>query len=179
MVCPRCVDSVADILKDLNLKIDHIELGKVILHDKIEEDVQKKLSSKLNQRGFELLDDKNAILVNKIKSFVINSIHYNKENSELNFSDQLSNHLNREYSSISRLFSSVEGITLEQFIIRHKIERSKELLTYNENSLKEIAHSLGYSSVSHLSSQFKKVTGMSPTEFKKMIQKNRSSLDSL
>ncbi len=179
MVCPRCVNSVRNILLELKLTYNKIELGKVELAEIPITNQQKLLSQKLEELGFELLDTKEGKLINAIKTYLVEHIHYGKHQSKQNISDALSQHLNREYSALSKTFSKVEGITIEKYIVYQKVERIKELLSYDERSITEIAYKLNYSSSAHLSSQFKKVTGMSPSQFKKMSSKNRNSLDSI
>jgi AraC-like DNA-binding protein len=179
MVCPRCIDVVNDICEELNIPLKHIQLGKIECNSEINENIKSKLSEKLTERGFELLQDKNQKTIEQIKTIVVTQIHHTKEQLTTNFSVYLSEKLHQEYSSLSRLFSSVEGMTIERFILKQKIERVKELLFYKEYTLSEIAFQMNYSSVAHLSAQFKKETGMSPSEFKKLKAPNHKSLDSL
>ena len=177
MVCPRCIESVGEVFSNLNIEVNTIELGKVITLNEVEDVEKKQLQEKLKLRGFELLQDKNSKLISQIKAIIIEQIHHKNEELNVNFSTFLSNQLHHEYSSLSKLFSSVEGITIERFVIKQKVERVKELLFYNQLTLSEIAFQVGYSSVAHLSSQFKKEIGMSPTEFKKLRNPNLKSLD--
>ena len=179
MVCPRCIDVVKDIYEELNIPIKHIQLGKVESNKEISDDVKSKLGNCLAKRGFELLQDKNQKTIEQIKNIVITQIHHSKEQLTSNFSVYISEKLHQEYSSLSRLFSSVEGITIERFILKLKIEHVKELLFYKEYTLSEIAFQMDYSSVAHLSAQFKKETGMSPSEFKKLKGPNYHPIDSL
>ncbi len=179
MVCPRCIDVVKDICEELNIPLKHIQLGKIESTSEINENIKSKLSERLTERGFELLQDKNQKTIEQIKTIVVTQIHHTKEQLTMNFSVYLSEKLHQEYSSLSRLFSSVEGMTIERFILKQKIERVKELLFYKEYTLSEIAFQMNYSSVAHLSAQFKKETGMSPSEFKKLKAPNHQSLDSL
>lgn len=179
MVCPRCIDVVNDICEELNIHLKHIQLGKIESTSEINQNIKSKLSEKLTERGFELLQDKNQKTIEQIKTIVVTQIHHTKEQLTTNFSVYLSEKLCQEYSSLSRLFSSVEGMTIERFILKQKIERVKELLFYKEYTLSEIAFQMNYSSVAHLSAQFKKETGMSPSEFKKLKTPNHQSLDSL
>jgi AraC family transcriptional regulator len=179
MVCPRCITAVQIIFQDLGLNFSSIKLGEVILNQPITKGEQTALSKRLIKSGFEFLEDKNSTIISKIKSLVISQIHYPKESLKINYSSFLSTELNQEYSVLSKLFSSVEGITIEKFIVSQRIEKVRELLVYNQLSLKEIAYQLNYSSVAHLSNQFKKETGMTPTLFKSLNQKSRKSLDSL
>ena len=180
MVCDRCKLVVRQELEKLGLHPEKVVLGEVVISDEISPEVQQVLDESLRRLGFERIDDRKARLVETIKSTVIELIHHGDPGSrKFNWSDILSDRLNYEYNYLSNLFSSVEGITLEQYIIRQKIERVKELLLYDEFTLSEIAHKLGYSSVAHLSGQFKKITGFTPSDLKKSreIEKNRKSLD--
>ena len=180
MVCDRCKMVVQQELAKLGLIPDKIALGEVTIQGDITPQVQKKLDDALMAVGFERIDDKKARLIESIKNAVIELIHYqDPKTRKLNWSDLLADRLHYEYNYLSNLFSSVEGMTLEQYIIRQKIEKVKELLFYDELTLSEIAHKLGYSSVAHLSGQFKKVTGFTPSELKKAreIDQNRKPLD--
>ena len=178
MVCPRCIESVTDLLQNANLDIVHVELGRAIVNNKLAQETLLKLGEQLRERGFELLQDNTQKLIDQIKTEIINIIHYNKDiEGHVNISSHISKVLGYDYSYLSNLFSSVEGITIEKYLIRQKIERVKELLVYNELSLKEIAWDMGYSSVQHLSNQFKKITGLSPSEFKKLRTLERKPLD--
>ena len=179
MVCPRCIDTVKDILDDLNIETSSIELGEVHTPNNITGDQKSQLEELLAARGFELLQDQKSKLIGQIKAIIVDQIHHNKEALNINFSTLIADKLHQEYSSLSRLFSSVEGVTIERFILKQKVERVKELIFYNELTLSEIAHQMDYSSVAHLSAQFKKETGMTPTAFKKMRNPGRQSLDQL
>lgn len=179
MVCPRCITTVGNIFKEQNVEISYIQLGELTTVIKISESKKMALGRALVNSGFELLEDNKSKLIGRVKSIIIDQIHYQSENLKINFSSFLAEKLNHEYSSLSRLFSSVEGITIERFILKQKIERVKELLFYKEYTLSEIAFQMDYSSVAHLSTQFKKETGMSPSEFKKLKGPNHQSLDSL
>lgn len=179
MVCPRCLESVKQVFQELEIEVVEILLGAVSTTQKISPTQKKLLQSKLAERGFELLDDKNTKLINEIKSTIIQVIHYQKEASLVNFSDLLSSKLNYDYAYLSRLFSAVEGRTIERFVLAQKIEKVKEFLTYDELTLSEIAFQMHYSSTAHLSTQFKKITGMSPSAFKKLQNQKRQSLDEL
>jgi AraC family transcriptional regulator len=168
MVCDRCVMVVNQELEKLGIKPEQVTLGEVTLAEELDEDKLRDLDEALEKVGFERIDDRRARLIENIKKHVIESIHHRRpEDRKLNWSTILSEKLHYDYNYLSSLFSSVEGITLEQYIIRQKIEKVKELLFYDELSLTEIADRLGYSSVAHLSGQFKKVTGFSPSELKK------------
>jgi AraC family transcriptional regulator len=178
MVCTRCIMAVSKVLADLDLHPMHIELGMVDLAEQeIPPEKIFKLDNSLLDLGFEKIDDRKSRLIEKIKTTVINHIQQSGEEPALNWSSLISDKLHYEYNYLSNLFSSVEGITLEQYILRQKIEKVKELLTYDELTLSEIAWKLGYNSVAHLSSQFRKITGFSPTNFKNMRNISRQSLD--
>ena len=179
MVCPRCIDTVKDILHELELDFSNVQLGEVNLKHPLNNDQKTALTERLSSRGFELLEDQKSKVVEQVKSLIIDQIHYSKEALTVNFSTLLSEKLNQEYTSLSRLFSSVEGVTIERFILKQKIEKVKELISYKELTLSEIAFEVGYSSVAHLSAQFKKETGMSPSEFKKLNASSRKPLDNV
>ncbi|MGB1268399.1 MAG: helix-turn-helix domain-containing protein [Flavobacteriaceae bacterium] len=179
MVCPRCIDVVKNIYTELNIPIKHIQLGEVISDTEINNRLKSTLGEHLSKNGFELLQNKNQKTIEQIKTLIITQIHYPKEQLNSTFSIFISEKLHQEYSSLSKLFSSVEGITIERYIVNQKIERAKELLFYKEYSLSEIAFQMNYSSVAHLSTQFKKETGMSPSQFKKLKNPNLKFLDSL
>jgi len=178
MVCHRCKLAVENELKKLSLHPLSIELGEVVIkEDKLNKEQQKQLAVNLQQLGFELLDDKRKKIIEQIKTLIIQNVHYNKEQSAKNYSVFISENLHYDYSYLSKLFSETEGITIEQFIINQKIEKVKELLVYDEKSLSEIAYETGYSSVAHLSAQFKKVTGQTPSAFKQSGIHHRKTLD--
>jgi AraC family transcriptional regulator len=178
MVCHRCKMVVKTELEKLNLHPVNVALGEVVIEEKsLQEEQQKQLSVALNNMGFELIDDRRSKLIEGIKTFIIENIHYKDEQPKKNYSELLSQHLHHDYSHLSNLFSQVEGITIEQYIINQKIEKVKELLLYDELSLSQIALQLDYSSTAHLSTQFKKLTGLTPTRFKQMGQQSRRSLD--
>ncbi len=179
MVCPRCITAVVDLLDELDIEYTKVELGEVGLNNELNISQQAELSHKLQALGFELLESGKSALISRIKTLVVEQVHHKKEPLQVNFSTFLSEQLQHEYSYLSRLFSSVEGITIEKFITLQKTELVKELLFYNEATLSEIAFQMNYSSVAHLSAQFKKETGMTPTAFKKSKKPGRSSLDSL
>lgn len=183
MVCDRCKLVVRQELEKLGLQPEKVTLGEVTIREEhIPDATLKKLDETLVNLGFERMDDRKARLIENIKNKVIEMIHYGDPgNRKFNWSDILSDSLHYEYNYLSNLFSSVEGITLEQYIIRQKIEKVKELLFYDELNLSEIAHKLGYSSVAHLSGQFKKVTGFTPSELKKSreVDQSRKSLDNI
>jgi AraC family transcriptional regulator len=169
MVCYRCKMVVKAELEKLDLHPVSIDLGEVVIEEKsLGDDQMGMLASAMQAVGFELIDDKRSKLIEQIKSFIINIIHHQDEQPEQNFSELLSKNLHHDYSYLSKLFSEVEGITIEQYIIHQRIEKVKELLMYGEDSLSQIALQLGYSSTAHLSNQFKKLTGLTPSQFKQM-----------
>lgn len=177
MVCPRCIEAVKAVFSELSIPTSNVVLGSVHIDTNLNATEKGMLKTRLAACGFELLDDKQTQLINEIKSVIVNEIHYQKEAAAFNFSTLLSQKLNYDYAYLSRLFSSVEGRTIERFVMAQKIEKVKELLMYDELTLSQIAFQMHYSSTAHLSAQFKKVTGMSPTAFKKLQQPERSSLD--
>lgn len=181
MVCPRCIKAVHQIFDQLKLETEEVCLGGATLPKELSEQQLVELDLRLARDGFERISDKKSQLLESIKTTVIETIHHqNHFNFNVNWSDFLAEQLNHDYHYLSTLFSSVTGITLEQFIIKQKIEKVKELLIYDQLSAKEIAFKLGYSSVAHLSAQFKKVTGMTPSAFKQSRNLDgRRSLDSL
>ncbi len=164
-----------------NMGLHHtiVELGEVEIKEQIPGKKFNALKAALLKSGLELMDDKKAMLIEKVKNVIVEMVHYTDELPKTNFSDYLSKKLDHDYTYLSNLFSEVKGITIEHFIISHKIERVKELLVYNELTLSEIAWKLHYSSVAHLSNQFKKVTGLTPSFFKKMKHKRLSALENL
>lgn len=180
MVCNRCVIVVRQILENMGIYPLAVKLGEVELQQKLNEEEFQTLKNNLIAVGFELLDDKRHKLVERVKTLLIAQIH-NVEviNMKVNFSVFLQQHLTIDYNYLSTLFSQTEGLTIEQFIILQRIERAKELLMYNELTLSEIAYKLGYSSVQHLSTQFKKVTGLTPSYFKQIKEYKRKPLDKL
>jgi len=179
MVSLRCKMLVRDELKKLGLRYVSIDLGMVEIEGSITEQNRKALSNNLKRSGLELLDDKKNILVEKIKSVIIEMIHYADKIPDKNDSDYISEKLGYDYTYLSNTFSEVKGITIQQYIIMHKIEKVKELLLYDELTLTEIAYKLNYSSVAHLSNQFKKITGLTPTFFKEVKQKRDKNLEDL
>ncbi len=171
MVSLRCKMIVKSELEKLALQYTIIELGEVEIKGELTAEKQQQLQSALLTFGLELMDDKKTMLIEKVKNIIIEMIHYSDELPEIKFSDYVSEKLNYDYTYLSNLFSEVKGITIEHYIISHKIERVKEMLLYNELTLTQIAYQLQYSSVSHLSNQFKKVTGLTPSFFKNMKHK--------
>ena len=166
-------------LEKLHLKATAVELGEVEMEDHLTAEQQKAFAAALLHYGLELMEDKKSILIEKIKNIIIEMIHYSDEPPVLNFSAFLSEKLDYDYNYLSNLFSEVKGTTIEHFIISHKIERAKELLIYNELTLTQIADKLHYSNVAHLSNQFKKVTGLTPSFFKKMKHQRLIALENL
>ena len=169
---------VKDEFKQAGLQPVEVSLGEVELLKEPSAEAMQKLSSRLNQLGFEILGDTKKKIIEKIKKIIIEQVHFDKADDRTNLSNVLSSSLHKDYSYLSKLFSDVEGTTIEKYFINQKIEKAKELLVYDELSLSEIAFRLGYSSVAHLSSQFKKVTGLTPSYFKKPENRARKSLDS-
>jgi AraC-like DNA-binding protein len=179
MVSLRCKMIVKDELQKLGLKYVVIELGVVEVLENITEVQREQLKINLLKSGLELLDDKRAILIDRIKSVIIEMIHYSDTMPDVNYSDYISQKLDYDYTYLSNIFSEVKGITIQHFIIIHKIERVKELLLYDELNLTEISYKLHYSSVAHLSNQFKKITGLSPTFFKQLKHQRKGNLENL
>lgn len=178
MVCDRCIMVVRSELEKLQLPFRNVQLGEVELAGEPGQETIENLRSNLAGLGFELLDDKKSALINQIKSTIIKLIH-NTDQEEMTkkISVILAEKLGKDYHYLSSLFSSTEGVTIEKYIILQRIERAKELLMYDEMNLNEISYALGYSSVQHLSLQFKKITGMTPTEFRNLSNKSRKPLD--
>ncbi len=179
MVCLRCVMAVRSCLQGLGLHPLSVELGTATLAESPDEEMRRKIGSALASLGFELLDDPRARLVEQIKHAVISLIHDQDQPVRTSFSRYLSDRLHRDYSLLSKLFSETTGTTIEKYFIAQKIERAKELLVYGELSLNEIADLLGYSSAAYLSAQFKQVTGLTPTHFKRLKENKRRGLDEI
>lgn len=179
MVSTRCKMAVKEELRKLGLHFIVVDLGEVEIMESLNAEERAALKSGLLLSGLELMDDKRAVLIEKIQNVITEMIHHSDELPKTNFSDYLSEKLSYDYTYLSNLFSEVKGITIQQFIIHHKIERAKELLCYEELSLTEISFKLHYSSVAHLSNQFKKITGLSPSEYKKLKDKRRSPLEEI
>lgn len=171
--------AVRTLFDEMKISVLSIKLGEVELSKTLENLEKKQLSEKLKALGFELLDDKISKTIERIKNRIIDLVHHQNEQLKINLSSYLSEDLNQDYSALSNLFSETEGITIEHYFIAQKIERVKELLIYNELSLSEIAFQLNYSSVAHLSNQFKKTTGITPTQFKQLKEKKRKQIDDL
>ena len=179
MVSNRCKMAVKEELKKLGLHFIVVDLGEVEIMETISLDQREKLKESLLESGLELMDDKRAVLIEKIKNTIIEMIHHSDEMIKTNFSDYLSEKLNHDYTYLANLFSEVQGTTIEHFIINHKIERIKELIIYDELNITEIAWKMNYSSVAHLSNQFKKVTGLSPSHFKQLKDKRISQIEDI
>jgi AraC-like DNA-binding protein len=178
MVSSRCKMLVKEELKKLNLHYI-VDMGSVDIMENITSEQREQIRIALLESGLELMDDKKAVLIEKIKNVIIEMVHYTDEQPKTNFSDYLSEKLGHGYTYLANLFSEVEGTTIEKFIISHKIERVKELIIYDELNLTEIAWMMHYSSVAHLSNQFKKVTGLSPSHFKQLKNKRRSPIEEI
>jgi len=170
---------VKDELKKLGIVYSNISLGQVELMEDIDTSQMEKFRIALKQSGLELMDDKKSVLIEKIKDVIIEMVHYEEELPKVNFSEYLTQKLSYNYTYLANLFSETEGTTIEHFIIIHKIERVKELIIYDELNLTEIAWKLHYSSVAHLSNQFKKITGLTPSFFKALKDKKRDNLENL
>jgi AraC-like DNA-binding protein len=179
MVSLRCKMVVKEELHRLNIPFQSVDLGEAEIRDELSTEKHEELKKALLLSGLELMDDKRAMLVEKIKNVITEMVHYSEDAPKINFSNYLSDKLNYDYTYLSNLFSEVKGITIEHYMIAHKIERVKELLIYDEHTLTEIAFKMHYSSVAHLSNQFKKVTGLTPSFFKKMKHKRLTNLEQL
>jgi YesN/AraC family two-component response regulator len=179
MVCKRCIMAVDNLLKAEGYHVNNIELGEVEIAEQPNAEQLASLDKHLHHLGFELIDDRKGRLVEKIKNLIVQLVHYSKEPTLVNLSDYLTRDLPYEYNYLSNLFSETVGSTIEKFYINQKIERIKELLIYDELSLNEIAYQMGYSSTAYLSSQFKKVTGLTPGYFKAIKSNKRRNIEEL
>ena len=179
MVSLRCKMVVKDELQNLGLNLVSVDLGLVEISGEMTPVQRDQLSANLLRSGLVLLDDKKAIMIDKIKNVIIEMVHYADELPGINYSEYISQKLGYDYTYLSNVFSEVKGITIQQFIILHKIEKVKELLLYDELTLTEISYKLQYSSVAHLSNQFKKITGLSPSFYKQLKQKRKNNLENL
>jgi AraC-like DNA-binding protein len=166
-------------LEKIKIPMNSIKLGEVEISGNLEKKEKQLLSKNLNLLGFELLDDKISKTIERIKNLIIDLVHYQNEKLKINLSSYIAEDLMQDYSALSNLFSETEGITIEHYFIAQKIEKVKELLFYNELTLSEIAHQLNYSNVAHLSNQFKKTIGITPTQFKQLKDKKRKQIDEL
>lgn len=179
MVCNRCIMMVKQVLDSLDIKYANVQLGEVELITEPAPAQQDALGAELEKIGFALIDDRKTRLIEKIKNIIVKMVHHDQELPKHNLSEFLSEQLHYDYNYLSSIFSEIENITIEKYLINQKIERVKELLVYDELSLNEIADQVGYSSASHLSNQFKKVTGLTPGHFKKVKENKRKPLDQL
>ena len=179
MVSIRCKMVVNEAFKKLGLHYETINLGEVNVFENLTAKQLSKLKTILLQSKLELLDDKKAILIERIKAIVVEMVHFTNDLPKTNFSDILSKKLNYNYTYLANLFSITEGTTIEHYMITHKIEKAKELISYNQLNLTQIAHKLHYSGVAHLSNQFKKITGLTPSRFKSQKNKNLTLLENL
>ncbi len=179
MVSSRCKMVVKQELKKIGLHFILVDLGEIEIMETIQPEQREQLKTALLASGLELMDDKRAMLIEKIKNVIIEMVHYSDGIIKINFSNFLSEKLNHDYTYLSNLFSEVQGTTIEQFLISHKIERIKELIIYGELNITEIANKLNYSGVAHLSNQFKKVTGLSPSHFKQLKDRRRSPIEEI
>ena len=179
MVSTRCKMVVKEELKKMGLHFIVVDLGEIEIMENINLDQRTELRSALLVSGLELMDDKKAILIEKIKTIIIEMVHYTEDLPKVNYSDYISQKLNLDYTYLSNIFSEVKGVTIQQFIIIHKIERVKELLLYDDLNLTEISYKMHYSSVAHLSNQFKKVTGFPPSHFKQLKDRRRNPIDEI
>ena len=177
MVCNRCIMAVQTIFEQHQITVTEVNMGEVMLQTKLADQQKQDLEKSLTTLGFELICDRKSRIIEQIKAVIIDLIQ--NQNGELlqNLSDVLREKLQQDYNYLSRLFSDVEGITIEKYFISQKIEKVKELLVYDELNLSEIAYRLNYSSVAYLSSQFKKITGLTPSHFKKIGSRRRKPLD--
>ena len=179
MVSLRCKMMVKEELQKLGLHYVIVDLGAVEILEDISVEQRVQLKKNLIKSGLELLDDKKSVLIEKIKNIIIEMIHYSDELTKVNYSDYISEKLGYDYTYLANMFSEVKGITIQQFIIIHKIERVKEMLIYDELNLTEISYKLHYSSVAHLSNQFKKITGLTPTFYKQLKNKRKQNLEDI
>ena len=177
MVSNRCKIVVKEVLKELGLHFILVDLGEVEIMEDISNEQREQLQLALRESGLELMDNKRAILIEKIKNVIIEMVHHSDEVIKVNFSEYLAEKLDYDYTYLANLFSEVQGTTIAQFLISHKVERIKELIIYGELSISEIAWKMNYSSVAHLSNQFKKVTGLSPSHYKQLRDKRRVPIE--
>ncbi len=180
MVCPRCIKAVRQVLEQHGQDIVDVSLGKAVLNTFPGAGELDAIARALGDEGFILLDDRKQQIVESIKNIIVETVHYGDlDELNQNFSTLLSGRLQKDYHLLSKLFSEVESTTIEQYIIHQKIEKVKELLAYGELTLSEISYKLGYSSVAHLSAQFKKVTGLTPSQFRQLKEEKRKPLDKI
>lgn len=179
MISNRCKQAVKEELKKLGLHFVVVDLGEVEIMEEMTSEQHDQLQLGLNSAGLELMDDKKAVLIERVINVITQMIHHSEELPKVNYSDFISEKLNYDYTYLSNLFSEVKGITIQQFIIVHKIEKVKELLLYDELNLTEISYKMHYSSVAHLSNQFKKITGLTPSNYKQLKDKRRKSIEEI
>ena len=179
MVSNRCKMVVKEVLKEMGLHFIVVDLGEIEIMEDISDEQRNQLKMSLAEAELELMDDKKAILIEKIKNVITEMVHYSEDLPKINYSDFIAEKLNHDYTYLSNIFSEVKGITIQQFIIVHKIERIKELIIYDELNMTEIAFKMNYSSVAHLSNQFKKITGLTPSHFKQLKDKRRSPIEEI
>lgn len=179
MVTGRCKTAVKEVLNNFGLHFIMVELGEVEIMEDLSFDQREQVRVALKHSGLELMDDKKAMLVEKVKNLIIDMVHHSNEAIKTNLSDYLSQKLGYDYTYLSNLFSEVQGTTIQQFLIFHKIERIKELIMYEELNITEIAFLMNYSSVAHLSNQFKKATGLSPSQFRNLNNRKRSPIEDI
>ena len=177
MVCNRCIMAVEQLLGRLHFTVLHVELGKAVVGEVPDEASVEQLRRELEALGFELLDDRRMQLIEQVRHLVIDLVHHKNSALRTNLSDYLTEHLHHDYSALSKLFSEVNGISIEKYFLAQRIERVKELLAYGDLTVSEIADKLRYSSVAHLSAQFRAQTGMSPTEFRRLKGRGLKPLD--
>ncbi|MCX6220770.1 MAG: AraC family transcriptional regulator [Bacteroidia bacterium] len=179
MVSNRCKLAVKEELRRLGLHYILVDLGEIEIMEDITPEQKDELRAALLRSGLELMDDKRSVLIEKIKNAIIEMVHHSDEIIKVNFSDYLSEKLSHDYTYLANLFSEIQGTTIEQFVINHKIERIKELIIYDELNITEIAWKMNYSSVAHLSNQFKKITGLTPSHFKQLKVKRRCPIEEI
>ncbi|MDO9153821.1 MAG: helix-turn-helix transcriptional regulator [Paludibacter sp.] len=179
MVSLRCKMVVKEELKKLGLHFIVVDLGEIEIMEDLTDSQHDALKAALLDSGLELMDDKRAVLIEKIKNVIVEMVHYTDDLPKINYSDYISEKLHYDYTYLSNLFSEVKGITIQQFIILHKIEQVKELMLYEELNLTEISYRLQYSSVAHLSNQFKKITGLTPSQFKLLKDRRRTPIEEI
>jgi len=179
MVSNRCKIAVKEVLKKQGLHFIIVDLGEIDIMEDISSEQREQLNNALLKSGLELMDNKKAILIERIKNLIIEMVHHSNEIIKVNLSDYLSEKLDHDYTYMANLFSEVQGTTIAQFLILHKIERIKELIIYDELSISEIAWQMNYSSVAHLSNQFKKITGLTPSHFKNLKNKRRNPIEEI
>lgn len=179
MVCIRCQMVVKSELEKLGIKYANVKIGEADIPETLTDDKLGELDTALRKSGLQVMDDRKSILVEKTKSAIIELVHYTDDQIKVNLSDYLGEKLNHDYTYLANLFSEVKGITIEKFYLTHKVEKVKELIVYNELNLSEIANKMHYSSVAHLSNQFKKITGLTPSYFKALKNKRRNTLENV